>query len=389
MTASHTRPALAYVAIACAAVCVFMNLYSPQAVLPLLAQEFGAAPSSVSLIMTANTLAVAAMAPFAGAIADVLGRKRVIVTAMLAVAVPTTLMAFAPDLPSLVALRFVQGALLPPIFAVLVAYIGEEWPRSEATGMTGLYIAAGSFGGFLGRFLTGALADLSGWRTAFLVDGLIAFGLAFAVLLMLPRERQFVRASHVGAALNQMLRHFANPQLIATFAVGFGVLFNFLAAFTYVSFYLAEPPFSLSPTLLGSIFIVYLFGTAASPWTGMAVSRFGRKHFVLAALALWAAGAAATLIPSLPAIVFGMALFAVGGFLCQAASTSYIALVAQGGTSAAVGLYVTFYYIGGSLGAVIGGVAWHIGEWPAVVATTLVMLAVMAAIVTTVWPRNA
>jgi predicted MFS family arabinose efflux permease len=387
--ASPTRPAPAYLAIAAAAVCVFMNLYSPQAVLPLLAQEFGASPSAVSLTMTANTLAVAAVAPFAGALADVLGRKRIIVSSMLAVAAPTLLMGFAPDLSSLIAIRFVQGLLLPPIFAVLVAYIGEEWPRSEATGMTGVYIAAGSFGGFLGRFLTGVVADFSTWRTAFLVDGLITLTLAFAVLALLPRERHFVRAAHIGAALAQMLRHFANPQLTSTFALGFGVLFNFLAAFTYVTFYLAEPPFSLSPALLGSVFIVYLCGTAASPWTGRAVARFGRKPVVLALLSLWAAGAVITLTASLPAIVFGMALFAIGGFLCQAASTSYVALSAREGASSAVGLYVTCYYVGGSLGAVAGGIAWHIGKWPAVIGLVLAMLGAMAAIVTVAWPRNA
>jgi predicted MFS family arabinose efflux permease len=386
---SRTHVPSATIAIACAAVCVFMNLYSPQAVLPLLARDFAAIPSAVSLTMTANTLAVAIVAPFAGAIADVLGRKRVIATAALAVALPTILMGFAPSLPSLVAIRFIQGALLPPVFTVLVAYIGEEWPRSEATSMTGVYIAAGSFGGFLGRFITGVLADFFDWRTAFVIDGVITLGLALAVLALLPRERHFVRASNVGAAFLQMARHFANPQLIATFALGFGVLFNFLAAFTYVTFHLAEPPFSLSPGLLGSIFIVYLFGTAASPWTGRAVARFGRKPFVLAVLALWAAGICLTLSSALPIIIAGMALFAVGGFLCQASSTSYVALSAREGASSAVGLYVTFYYIGGSLGAVAGGAAWHLGQWPAVVATVLIVLAVMGAIVALIWPRDA
>jgi predicted MFS family arabinose efflux permease len=386
---SSTRPAAATVAIACAAICVFMNLYSPQAVLPLLARDFAASPSAVSLTMTANALAVAVMAPFAGAIADVSGRKRVIVSAALAVSLPSLLMGFAPDLTTLLVIRFVQGALLPPVFTVLVAYIGEEWPREDATRITGVYIAGGSFGGFLGRFLTGVLADVFDRRTAFVVDGVLTLALALAVLVLLPRERRFVRASNVAAAFVQMARHFTNLQLVATFALGFGVLFNFLAAFTYVTFHLAEPPFGLSPGLLGAIFAVYLCGTLASPWTGAAVARFGRKPFVLAILALWALGIAATLWPWLPAIVVGMALFAVAGFVCQACSTSYVALSARGGASSAVGLYVTCYYIGGSLGAVAGGAAWHIGQWPAVVATVLIVLAAMAAIVALVWPRDA
>ena len=41
----------------------------------------------------------------------------------------------------LVVWRFVQGLLLPPIFAVTVAYIGDEWPPREVAGVAGaLYL---------------------------------------------------------------------------------------------------------------------------------------------------------------------------------------------------------------------------------------------------------
>lgn len=377
------------VAIACAAIAAFTNLYAPQAVLPFLAQEFEVSAARVSMTMTATTLAVALVAPFSGAVADMLGRKRVIAAAMLALTVPTVLIAFSPTLDAMIALRFAQGLLLPPIFATLVTYIGEEWPPAEATTMTGIYIAAGSFGGFLGRFVTGLLTEWVGWRGAFAAEGALTLMLAAAVMLLLPRERKFVRAPHVGAALSQMLRHLRNPQLAATFAIGFGVLFNFVAAFTYINFHLAAPPFGLSPALLGAIFVVYLLGTVLAPFTGRAVARFGRKRFVLALLGLWIAGMALTLAPALAAVVLGLALCVVAGFYVQACSTSYVAITAREGASTAVGLYVTAFYVGGSVGAVAPGLAWTLGGWPAVAAVIAAMLLAMAAIVALVWPRTA
>lgn len=377
------------VAIALAAVSAFTNLYAPQAVLPLLSEAFGAGATEISMTMTACTLSVALVAPFSGAISDMLGRKWVIACAIVALAVPTLLIAFAPDLKSLIALRFVQGLLLPPIFATVVTYIGEEWPPGEATHMTGIYLAAGSFGGFLGRFLTGALADLIGWRGAFMVDAAVTLACAAGVIALLPRERRFVRASNIGVALTLMLRHLGDRQLLATFAIGFGVLFNFVGAFTYVGFLLAAPPYGLSATLLGSIFIVYLLGTMLTPLTGRAVARFGRRRFALGALAGWAGGLALMLAPSLPAIIAGLALCTVCGFYVQACSTSYVAITAKAGASTAVGLYVTSYYVGGSLGAVAPGFAWNVGHWPAVVAVIAAMLAIMIALVTFVWPKEA
>src|SRR5215469_11663224 len=117
------------IAIATAGFCTFLTLYSPQALLPSLARQFGVGAGEISAIMTASTLAIALTAPFTGAVADVIGRKRLITAAMLAVAVPTIGAALAPGVTAIIAWRFIQGLLLPPIFAVTVAYIGDEWPR--------------------------------------------------------------------------------------------------------------------------------------------------------------------------------------------------------------------------------------------------------------------
>ena len=57
-----------------------------------------------------------------------------VVTALAVLAVPTIMAALAPTLGALIFWRFVQGLVLPPIFAVTIAYIGEEFPPREATG---------------------------------------------------------------------------------------------------------------------------------------------------------------------------------------------------------------------------------------------------------------
>src|ERR1044072_6439059 len=85
--------------------CAFLILYCPQSLLPTLAWEFGATPADISLTMTATALAIAITAPFAGAIAAVLGRKPVVVLAMILLPVPTSLIALARSLHALIAIR--------------------------------------------------------------------------------------------------------------------------------------------------------------------------------------------------------------------------------------------------------------------------------------------
>lgn len=373
------------VAIALAGAAAMLNLYAPQAVLPLLADEFGRSPAEISLIMTASAFAIALTAPFTGVIADVLGRKRVIAAALVALVVPDVMIALSPDLQWLIFWRFLQGFFLPPIFAVCMAYIGGEWSPAEATGVAGLFTAMTAVGGFLGRFLTGVLAEPIGWRGAFLADAALTAFCAFAVILLLPREKKFVRAESLSASLTQMLRHLRNPKLIGTYAVGFGVLFNFMAAYTFVSFLLAAPPYNLSPAALGSLFFVYLIGSVTTPSTGRLVARFGRKRFVTGIIGLWICGIALTLVPSLPVIVLGLAIAAACGFFCQATSQSFIAVTTKKGTSAAIGLYVTAFYVGGAVGGSLPGLTWAQGGWPATIAMVIAMLVIMVMTVQLTW----
>ena len=375
------------IAVATAGFCTFLTLYSPQALLPALAREFGAGVAEISAIMTASALAIALTAPFTGAIADVLGRKRVIAAAMLAVVVPMAGAAFAADVPALIAWRFVQGLLLPPIFAVTVAYIGDEWPAADVAGVAGVYIAGSSLGGFCGRFIPGLLGDLIGWRGAFLALAGLALAGAVVLALLLPREKGFIRSDGLGASARQMLRHLRNPQLLATYAIGFGTLFNFIAVFTYVSFHLAAAPYHFSSTMLGTIFVTYLVGTVISPLTGWAIARLGRRPFILAVIAAWAGGAALMLAAPVAAIIVGLILCAACGMLCQTISTGYVAAIAKEGRSSAVGLYVTSFYVGGSLGAFLPGLAWEAGGWPACIAMVVAMCAAMALIAALAYGR--
>ncbi|MBV9261202.1 MAG: MFS transporter [Pseudolabrys sp.] len=384
----RARLSARHLAVGLAGYCAFINLYSPQAVLPLLSQEFGVTAAQIAGVMTAGTLSVALIAPFTGAVADVLGRKRVIVTAMFVLAIPTVLAALSPTLHQLIFWRFVQGLVLPPIFAVTIAYIGDEWSTSEATTAAGVYTSGASLGGFSGRFITGTIADFAGWRAGMITLAAATLVGGALVALLLPRERKFVRSEGLAASARQMLRHFRNPQLVTTYAVGFGVLFNFIATFTYVSFQLANPPYNLSATWLGIIFVVYLFGSAVTPLTGRVVARFGRRHYMIGVISVWILGIWLTLVPSLAVIVFGLALCATCGLICQAVSTGYVTITAKAGRSSAVGLYVTSFYVGGSFGAAAGGLAWTFGGWGACAAMVSLMLTMMAAIVIFAWTAH-
>lgn len=372
-------------AVALTGLCSFINLYATQPLLPLFARDFKASAAEVSLTIGASTLAVAVGAPFVGVVADVVGRKRIIAGAMALMVIPTVLVALSTSITELVLWRFVQGLLVPPIFAVTLAYIGDEWSSDEIPGVTAAYIAAGGLGGFLGRFISGVVADHGGWRAAFWIYATVTALAAPYVAWALPRERHFVRAEGLRHSTRLALGHLFNAPIVATFAMGFAVLFSFVAAFTYVNFYMAAPPFGLSPSALGSIFVVYLVAVVVTPMTGRWVGRIGRRALVIWAVALWCVGLLVTLIAWLPAIIAGLAITSIAGFVCQAAATGLLAQRAQAARSSALGLYVTCYYLGGSAGAIAPAPIWERAGWPGCVGLVMLVLVAMAALVARFW----
>ncbi|HEY1240019.1 MAG TPA: MFS transporter [Bryobacteraceae bacterium] len=371
-------------AIALAGFCAFVTLYAPQPLLPTLAGEFHTSVAAISLLLTASTLGVAIAAAFAGIIADHVGRKRVIVPAAFLLAVPSLLLAKAAGVNQLIFWRFWQGVFTPGIAVVAPAYISEEWEQGVGAAM-GAYVSGTVLGGFSGRIVAGFVAARFSWRASFLILGAIGAAGALAVWAWLPPGRRFERASSTGATVRAMARHLKNPRLIATYAVGFCVLFSMLATFTYVNFYLAAPPFLLSPAALGLLFVVYLAGAVATPVAGRWIDRVGHRTTLLVSYVGAVGGILLTLIHSLPMILIGLALCCSAVFVAQSVSNSYIGTVASEARAAAVGLYVLFYYIGGSAGSAIPGYLWNRGGWPACVALIAAVQIITIAIASAFW----
>lgn len=359
----------------------FINLYATQPLLPLFTRVFDATPFAVSLTITVSTLAVALAAPIVGRLADRAGKRRVIVGSAALLAVATALAATSQSLPQLLAWRLLQGLLTPGVFAVTIAYIHERWPVSHTGRATGAYVSGTVSGGFSGRAIAGVMASRLNWQASFVtLAGLIALTAA-ALWLWLPsepRRRQQHRHTSVGA-WKRLLRH---RQLQATNGIGFGVLFTQVAMFTYVTFHLAAPPYRLSTFALAWLFVVYLFGVAVTPFAGRWSDRFGHRAALAGGTALGVSGALLTLTPWLPTIIVGLTFVATGVFIAHATASSYIGAATTDDRGLAVGLYSTFYYVGGSAGAAVPAALMNVGGWTA---TVLLVLAIQIATCVVAW----
>lgn len=366
----------------------FLDLYATQPLLPMLARTFGASAFAVSLTITAPTVAVAMTAPFIGRLADRFGLRRAIVVSAAALTVATAFAATSATLPQLVFWRFMQGVATPGIFASTVAYVHEVWPASHAGRATAAYLSGTIVGGFVGRAVAGVVAAQGNWAGAFLWLGAINAIVAVALWRWLPDERA-TKSRRAGFVVSWQIRElFRNRRLVATFGVGFCVLFTQVAIFTYVTFHLAAPPFHLSTVALGWLFTVYLVGAIVTPLGGHWIDAYGHRVGIGSAMAFGGGGALLTLVPSVPVIVVGLALTATGVFIAQATTSSHIGAVTTQDRALAVGMYSTFYYAGGTAGSALPAAMWTRGGWPACVALVVVVQGIGVAIAMAFWKAD-
>lgn len=367
----------------------FIDLYCVQPLLPLFAHVFHATEANVGITISAATLGVAISAALLAAFGEQLDRKRTIITCMVALALCTFLTCTATNLTTLALWRFLQGLVTPGIFIITIAYVTEEWPALLVPRIMSTYVAGTVFGGFMGRLLGGTIAQHYGWRSVFFVLGIAGLCGAAVTAHLLPPARVVHEHPPHTSRFAPMLNNLRNPRLLATFVIGFCMLFTLVSVFSFITFYLAAAPFHLSTAEISYLFAVYIIGLAATLAAGTILARIGLRHGMVAACMLCLTGISLTLIASLTIVALGLAVCSSGVFIAQTCANSFLRDAAPAGSRvSAAGLYICSYYIGGTVGGVLPGLAYRHGGWPGCVALTaaLILLAGITALFG--WPDH-
>ncbi|WP_093799388.1 MFS transporter [Streptomyces sp. Wb2n-11] len=356
-----------------AGMAAFALLYSTQALLPLISADFGVSASAASWTVSAATGALALFVLPLSALSERFGRSRMMTVSLAVAVVVGVLVPFAPSLEWLVALRAVQGAALAGLPASAMACLAEEVRPKALVAAIGLFVAGNSIGGMSGRIVTGWAAQLWGWRAALAAVGLLAVVCAVVFRLMLPKARHFTPGSLRPGALAKTVRgHLADPLLLRLYAIGALFMTVFGAVYTVIGYRLAEAPFSLPQGVIGSVFLVYLVGTASSAAAGKLVARMGRRGALYLAVSTTAAGLLLSVADALGAVLAGLVLITAGFFAGHAVASSSVSRTAKTGRAQASALYQSAYYLGSSAGGTLGAVAFHAGGWAGTVLLGLV-----------------
>jgi MFS transporter, YNFM family, putative membrane transport protein len=368
-------------AVAAAGISSFALLYAPQPVLPQLAAQYHLDPGGAALAVSVATGALAiAVLPIA-ALSEVVGRRPVILTSVVASVVFGLLLPLMPTYPALLVVRALQGIAIAGFPGVAAAYLAERLGRAGVAAAVGAMIAGNTVGGMLGRLASGFTAGPLGWRGALFVVAGIGAVCSAVTVVMLPPGARAAGAARVRDVTRGLVTALSKPVLLAQYAVAMLAMGSFVALYNAAGFRLTGQPLDLSPAIASLVFLAYASGSVSSAAAGRLVARVGRRRALVGALLLTAAGAALTLPDSLPLVIAGFLVLTCAFFAAHAVANGWAAADAPEGARGQVGgMYTATYYLGSSVGGAAG--AWVYGHagwsWLIAVVAAWLLLAVAA-----------
>ena len=302
-------------------------------------------------------------------------------------AIPTTLLAVAPNLWVFASLRVLQGLCMAAAFGLTLAHLGERFSANDVAGAFAAYITGNVASNLIGRLIATSVVDHAGLAANFYVFAALNLAGAALVYFTVHRVRPITSADPANAPMMASWKsHVANPVLRAGFGIGFCILFAFIGTFTYINFVLVRPPLAVGMMQLGVIYFVFLPSIFTTPLAGVLAQRIGTRPALWGSLALAAAGLPLLVVPQLTAVLVGMVLVAVGTFAAQAIATGYVSRAAATNRAAASGIYLASYFAGGLVGSAVLGVLFDRCGWPAAVAGIGGALAAAAILTTRLKP---
>ncbi len=368
-------------ALVCAALTTFAQLYSPQGVLPEIAEDLGTSADTAALTISAATLGLAVAVMPWSFVGDRIGRRPAMIVAVVGATVLGLLAAWMPTLGLVLLVRLLQGVFLGGVPALAMAYLNDEVPARAAVVAAGWFVGGTTVGGLTGRIVATPVAELSSWRVGLTVVSLVGAAAAVAFVLLAPVERGFAPTHAGGAApaLRKVLLNIRDAPLLGLYLIAFLLMGGFVATYNYLSFRLVAAPYLLPGWLVGLAFLAYLAGTVSAPRAGVLAARHGRYPVILGCVLVMLLGLLVTLARPLWLVLLGLVVLTAGFFGAHSVASGWAGARAVEARSQSTALYNLAYYGGSSVLGWAGGLAWEAQGWGGVVG--FVAVAVLLALV--------
>jgi predicted MFS family arabinose efflux permease len=344
------------------------NVYFAQPLLESMAASLSVSPGTIGIVVTATQAGYAVGLLFIVPLGDLLNRKKLILTQMLLSAVALCAVGLAQDWGMLLGAMVLVG-LMAVVVQVVVAYaatLASPEQRGEAVGTVTSGVVLGIL---LARFVSGAVADLAGWRGVYFVSAALMVAMALVLFRTMPASAKPPAQGTYWKLLGSVFELYLTERTLrvrGTFALLIFAAFSVL--WTSMVLPLSAPPLSLSHTQIGLFGLAGVAGALAAARAGRLADQGLGNRTTGVALALLTLSWLPTAFveSSLLAMVVGVVLLDFAVQAVHVTNQSLIFAARPDAQSRLVGAYMCFYSVGSGLGAIAATYTYAHFGWVAV-----------------------
>lgn len=343
------------------------NLYYNQPLLEMMRHDLGTTASLANLITVITQIGYAFGLCFIVPTGDLFSRRKIIVACMIIAAVMSVAIGLATHIYMVWGASLIMGAcsIVPQLFIPIAGQFSK--PEHKARNMG--YVLSGLLVGILAaRVISGMIGEWFGWRTMFYVAGGIMMLCLVLTLMVMPNMQQNFSGSYKGL-MQSVVRIFMEHPKIRLNAIraafGFGSMLSFWAC---LAFHLADEPFHAGSDAVGYLGLCGVAGALVASGIGKYISQYGVKTFsVLGALGQMAAWTVAFVGgQTYTGLILAIILVDIGLQCQQLSNQSACIQEVPEASNRANTIFMTTYFIGGSLGTFLAGQGWSMAGWTGV-----------------------
>lgn len=361
--AQLSTPLLIVVAIATGA--FVANLYYAQPLIAAIAPEIGVSPDLAGAIVSVTQIGYGVGLFFLVSLADLVENKTLVLSTLAALTLGLVGLAFAGSATPFLMASFLIG-LSATGAQVLVPFMAHLAPEAGRGAIVGKVMAGLLTGIMLARPAALFIAASFGWRAVFLTSAALMLVIGACLMRMMPRYRPHggLHYGQILASMAGLLRDIPVLRWRAAYQTLMFAGFNLL--WTAAPMMLAER-FGLSERGIGLFALAGAGGALAAPLAGHLADRghsrlaTGGAMLTLALCFLGSGWAVASL--ALALLVVLVVLLDAAVQMTQVTSQRAIFSVAPSVRGRANALYMTFTFMGGAMGSILGTLTYHAGGW--------------------------
>ncbi len=352
---------------ACMAAVSVANIYYCQPLLSLMGNDLGIDEWRASLIAMITQVGYACGLFFIIPSGDKFDRKKIVSYSFTILAMALLCIALSDNFHTVMAASFAVGAcsVMPQIFIPIAA----QYSRPEKKGANVGLIVSGLLTGILAsRVISGLVGEWMSWRAMYFIAAIVMSLCTLVVWRIMPYTENnytgsYKRLMHSLFALIREYKLLRICALRAAFAFG-----SFLALWASLTFKMEQAPFYAGSDVVGLLGLCGVAGAMAASVVGRLVSRIGVRNFNLLGAALMLSAWVITYLwgNTYTAVIVTILILDIGMQCIQLSNQTVVFSLNPKASNRINTIFMTNYFIGGSLGTFLSGSAWSLAGWSGV-----------------------